>query len=216
MKPVRQFKGVVAPLLRANIDTDAIIPSREMKRVSRKGLSTGLFAGWRYLDIDTRRPDPSFVLNQAPYEQASILAAGPNFGCGSSREHAVWALQEFGIRAILAPSFGAIFERNCFNNGVLPLRVEAKQLDRILEDLAAAPDEPRLAVNLETQTLAWGDGQTLGFEVPAIQREMLLNGWDPIDRTLQAGADIDAFLDADRKQRPWVYDWGQEATSKNQ
>ncbi|MEE4174781.1 MAG: 3-isopropylmalate dehydratase small subunit [Xanthomonadales bacterium] len=208
MKPIRRFEGVVAPLLRANIDTDAIIPSREMKRVSRHGLSEGLFAGWRYLDVDERRPDPEFVLNQPAFEGASILATGPNFGCGSSREHAVWALQEYGFRAILAPSFGAIFERNCFNNGVLPIRAEADALDRLLGDLGSAPGERLLTVDLENQRLAWGDGQSFAFEVPEVQREMLLNGWDPIDRTLQYGADIDAFIDSDRKQRPWVYDRG--------
>lgn len=204
MNPIRRFEGQVAPLLRPNIDTDAIIPSREMKRVSKQGLADGLFAGWRYRDPETRRVNPGFVLNQAPYRGASILAAGPNFGCGSSREHAVWALQEFGIRAILAPSFGAIFERNCFNNGVLPITVDPADLERILAHTNEAPAERLLTVDLERLTLSWGDGMSLGFRVPEAQREMLLNGWDPIGRTLQLNEKIEAFFETDRDRRPWV------------
>jgi 3-isopropylmalate/(R)-2-methylmalate dehydratase small subunit len=204
MKPIRRFEGRVAPLLRANIDTDAIIPSREMKRVSKRGLAEGLFAGWRYQDVEARQANPDFVLNQDSYRGASILATGPNFGCGSSREHAVWALQEFGFRAILAPSFGAIFERNCFNNGVLPLSVDPADLERILAYTEAAPAERFLTVDLESQILGWNDDETVAFQVPVAQREMLLNGWDPIDRTLQLNEKIDAFFTADRANRPWV------------
>ena len=205
MKPIRRFEGLVAPLRRANVDTDAIIPSREMKRVSRRGLADGLFAGWRYADAATRRPVPDFVLNLDAYRGASILAAGPNFGCGSSREHAVWALREFGIRAILAPSFGAIFERNCFNNGLLPITLAATDLERLLAYTDVAPAERPLTVDLEARRLSWGEDQSLTFQVPEIQRQMLLNGWDPIDRTLQLGESIDSFLEADRTRRPWVY-----------
>ena len=204
MNPIRRFEGRVAPLLRANVDTDAIIPSREMKRVSKQGLADGLFAGWRYLDSETRRANPEFVLNREPYRGASILATGPNFGCGSSREHAVWALQEYGFRAILAPSFGAIFERNCFNNGVLPISVNPNDLERILAHTETASTDRLLTVDLESQTLSWGDGNTLDFRVPETQREMLLNGWDPIDRTLQLNEKIEAFFEADRSDRPWV------------
>ncbi len=204
MNPIRRFEGRVAPLLRANVDTDAIIPSREMKRVSKQGLADGLFAGWRYLDSETRRPNPEFVLNREPYRGASILATGPNFGCGSSREHAVWALQEYGFRAILAPSFGAIFERNCFNNGVLPISVKPSDLERILAHTEQASTERLLTVDLERQTLSWGDENTLNFRVPETQREMLLNGWDPIDRTLQLNEKIEAFFEADQSDRPWV------------
>jgi 3-isopropylmalate/(R)-2-methylmalate dehydratase small subunit len=206
MKPFRRFDGLVAPLLRANVDTDAIIPSREMKRVSKHGLAEGLFAGWRYVDADTRQAAPDFVLNRDAYRGASILAAGPNFGCGSSREHAVWALQEFGFRAILAPSFGAIFERNCFSNGVLPVTLGATDLERILAYTEVAPADRRLTVDLENQRLAWDGDQVLAFRVPDTQREMLLNGWDPIDRTLQLEGAIDRFLETDRVHRPWVYE----------
>jgi 3-isopropylmalate/(R)-2-methylmalate dehydratase small subunit len=205
MRPFRRFEGLVAPLLRANVDTDAIIPSREMKRVSKRGLADGLFAGWRYVDAETRRPDPDFVLNRDTYQGASILATGPNFGCGSSREHAVWALQEYGFRAILAPSFGAIFERNCYSNGVLPLTVNTTDLERILAYTEAAPGERSITVDLEHQRLSWGEGQALSFRVPETQRALLLNGWDPIDQSLQLKGRIDAFLESDRERRPWVY-----------
>ena len=206
MKPVRRFEGLVAPLLRANVDTDAIIPSREMKRVSKQGLAEGLFAGWRYHDASTRDNNPDFVLNQSAYQNASILVAGPNFGCGSSREHAVWALKEYGFRAILAPSFGAIFERNCFNNGVLPLSVAPADLERILSYTESAPSERVVTVDLERQQLTWGNESPLAFEVPDAQRDMLLHGWDPIDRTLQMSGAIDAFFEADQERRPWVYE----------
>ena len=206
MKAVRRFEGIVAPLLRPNIDTDAIIPSREMKRVSKQGLGEGLFAGWRYREAGSREANPDFVLNRAPYAGVSILATGPNFGCGSSREHAVWALQEFGIRAILAPSFGAIFERNCYNNGLLPIALGATTIGRIIDATSDDPAGRPLAIDLERQALTFPGGESVAFCVPDVQREMLLNGWDPIDRTLQLSEAIDAFLDRDRRERPWVYD----------
>ena len=126
MEPFRQHQGVAAPMLRANIDTDAIIPSREMKRVSKTGLSVGMFADERYLGTGTRELNPDFVLNRPAYAGTSILLAGPNFGCGSSREHAVWALKEYGVRAVIASSFGTIFANNCIRNGLLPLVLEAQ------------------------------------------------------------------------------------------
>lgn len=206
MTPVTRFEGVVAPLLRPNIDTDAIIPSREMKRVSRRGMGEGLFAGWRYRDPDTRDPDEAFVLNRPAYAGASILASGPNFGCGSSREHAVWALLEFGIRAIVAPSFGAIFERNCYNNGLLPITLSEDQIGEMVASTAEDPQSHRVGVDLEAQSLSLPGGTSLRFTVPEVQLEMLLNGWDPIDRSLRFGEAIDAFLARDRLLRPWVYD----------
>lgn len=206
MRPFLRIQGVVAPMLQANIDTDAIIPSREMKRVSRKGLGEGLFAAWRYSDIPSRTPAPDFVLNQPAYANASILAAGDNFGCGSSREHAVWALQEFGIRVILAPQFGAIFERNCYNNGLLPLRLDADLINHVIDSCSADPQQRQLLVDLKAQRLQLPDGDTHAFVVPDVQRQMLLNGWDPVDRTLQLQESIEAFLAVDREQRPWVYD----------
>ena len=133
MDKFERHTGVAAAMLRGNVDTDAIIPSREMKRVSKDGLGEGLFAGWRYLEQGGREPNPDFVLNQPAYEETSILFSGPNFGCGSSREHAVWALAEFGIRAIIAPGFGAIFANNCVRNGLLPLVLE----DVLVSEIAA-------------------------------------------------------------------------------
>lgn len=205
MRPVRRIEGVVAPLLRPNVDTDAIIPSREMKRVSREGLGEGLFAGWRYREADGRAPNPDFVLNQPPYREATVLAAGPNFGCGSSREHAVWALLDHGIRAVVAPGFGAIFERNCYNNGLLPVTLPAGDVERLLAATEADPPARPVVIDLEAECIELPDGGRLAFSCPAVPREMLLNGWDPIDRTLQHGEAIDRFLQADRRRRPWVY-----------
>ncbi len=209
MTPFIRFRGVLAPMLRANIDTDAIIPSREMKRVSRDGLGEGLFAAWRYEDVTARTPNREFVLNQPAYANASILAAGANFGCGSSREHAVWALKEFGFRAIIAPDFGAIFERNCFNNGLLPLRLGEEHIEQLVAVCSEDPQTLRPVIDLEHQRLDLPDGQSISFHVPEVQRLMLINGWDPVDRTLQLRDRIDGFLAQDRVQRPWVYELDQ-------
>lgn len=200
-------EGVVAPLLRGNIDTDAIIPSREMKRVSRTGLGVGLFAGWRYLSPESREPDPAFVLNQPAYAGASIIAAGPNFGCGSSREHAVWALVEYGIRVLIAPSFGAIFERNCINNGLLPVSLPATDIAKLLVCTEADPQAHRLEVDLQQGRLSTGNGYSGGFFMPDLQREMLLLGLDPIALTLQQADAIKDFEREDALHRPWVYRW---------
>ncbi len=201
METFTVHQGVAAPLLRANIDTDAIIPSREMKLVSKTGLSGGLFAGWRYLDAATRTSDPAFVLNQAEFAGASILLAGANFGCGSSREHAVWALREYGIRAIVAPSFGAIFQTNCIRNGILPVVLNEAEVALLAEQ----PGSHRLTVDLQRQVVVAPDGQTWHFEIAAAQREMLLEGLDPVALTLRLDAQITAFQTRDRAQRPWIY-----------
>jgi 3-isopropylmalate/(R)-2-methylmalate dehydratase small subunit len=208
LQPFIRHEGVVAPLLRDNVDTDAIIPSREMKRVSRTGLADGLFAGWRYLPGQARAPDPAFVLNDPRYSGASILVTGRNFGCGSSREHAVWALAEYGIRVILAPSFASIFERNCVNNGVLPIVLDRAEIQRLLAQTEVAPQPRRLGVDLRNQALQLPNGETHIFRVSPDQRTMLLNGWDPVEQTLQLAGEIDAFEQADRSTRPWAYDLG--------
>ena len=199
--------GIVAPMMRADIDTDAIIPSREMKRVSRSGLAVGLFAGWRYLPGSERTPDPKFVLNQPRYAGASVLATGPNFGCGSSREHAVWALVEFGIRALIAPSFGAIFERNCVNNGLLPIRLPEREIERLLQHTELEPQAQQLLIDLQAKQLSTGNGYRGMFEMAETQRSMLLLGQDPIDLTLEHQQIIAAFEQRDRRERPWVYRW---------
>lgn len=204
MEPFKSITSIAAPLLRINVDTDAIIPSREMKRVSKEGLSEGLFAGWRYLKADGRDPNPDFILNQSPYDQARILVAGRNFGCGSSREHAVWALREWGIRVIIAPSFGSIFQLNCIRNGVLPVELEETAVEEIGAALNADPEQNRITVDLENRTISM-KGQTWGFEIADEDRRMLIEGLDMIALTLQSEAAIAAFEQADRETRPWAY-----------
>ncbi len=205
MEKFTEHNGIAAPLLRINVDTDAIIPSRELKRVSKEGFSEGLFAGWRYAAQDSREPNPDFVLNKPQYQGVSILLAGDNFGCGSSREHAVWALKEFGIRSIIAPSFGAIFYNNCIRNGVLPIVLS----DGMVSELAAQVEEDPLSrliqIDLRQGLVTAPNGDTYAFDIDPGPRDMLLNGLDMIGLTLQHKAEIDAFQKQDRERRPWIY-----------
>lgn len=201
MEPLTKVTGRVAPLLRANIDTDAIIPSREMKLVSKKGLSAGLFANWRYSDVDARVENPDFVLNRPERRGAAILLAGPNFGCGSSREHAVWALGEYGVRCILAPSFGAIFQGNCVRNGLLPIVFETRELAAEAE---AEPQAP-MTVDLNARTITSPAGRVLPFEIADADREMLLEGLDAVGATLKRIDQIRTFEAAYRRTRPWRF-----------
>lgn len=205
MQPFTTLTAVAAPLLRANVDTDAIIPSREMKSVSRHGLAEGLFAGWRYLAIGGRDPDQKFVLNQPAYAGARILLAGENFGCGSSREHAVWALAEYGIGAVLAPSFAPIFYGNCVRNGLLPVRLDAASIARLASAVARDPQRRTVTVDLEQQRVTGPDGLEFAFEAEPEAREMLLAGLDAIDLTFKHRDGIEAFRARDRERRPWVY-----------
>ncbi len=186
-----------APLLVDNVDTDTIIPSREMKTTGRTGLAEGLFAPWRYSNADKRIENPDFVLNQPPYRDARIIVGGANFGCGSSREHAVWALTEWGIRAILAESFAPIFRNNCIRNGILPITLERAVLDRLAGE--------EIAIDLEECTVA---GHAFAIDPEA--RQMLLHGLDAIDLTLTQGDAIEHWTEADRQRRPWVYLSGAE------
>jgi 3-isopropylmalate/(R)-2-methylmalate dehydratase small subunit len=204
MEKFTTLTAIAAPLLRINVDTDAIIPSREMKKVSKVGLKDGLFAGWRYLDPVARSEDPDFVLNRPPFRDARILLTGLNFGCGSSREHAVWALHEWGIRCIVAPSFGAIFYGNCVRNGILPIVLDAGRVEALAALVEEAPATP-LTVDLAAGTITAPDGSTITFEVPPADRDMLLEGLDAIAVTLKRSAEIDAFQAADRDRRPWIY-----------
>ena len=199
-----RHEGIAAPLLRANIDTDAIIPSREMKRVSKHGLGEGLFAGWRYLSQERREPNPDFVLNQPDYRGASILLGGANFGCGSSREHAVWALREYGIRAIVAPGFGTIFAGNCVRNGLLPLVLPGEVIAAIAAWVSAAPGQNRVLIDLQAQQLE-AVGQTYSFEIDTGDRRMLLQGLDAIALTQTRGEIIERFHRRRQKLRPWLY-----------
>jgi len=205
MEPFTRLTAVAAPLIRANVDTDAIIPSREMKAVSKTGLADGLFAGWRYKDIGGREPDPGFVLNQPAYARARILLGGENFGCGSSREHAVWALAEYGIRAIVAPSFSPIFYGNCVRNGILPVRLPAEDIAALAAAAAPDPAARPLTIDLRSCELQAPGGATHYFDIEPEAREMLLEGLDTIDLTMKQRGDIEAFWRADRTARPWIY-----------
>ncbi|MDJ0927468.1 MAG: 3-isopropylmalate dehydratase small subunit [Gammaproteobacteria bacterium] len=199
------LNSIAAPMRRLNIDTDIIIPSREMKRVSKKGLSEGLFAGWRYTTPGGREENPDFILNQAPYRDSQILLAGGNFGCGSSREHAVWALHEWGIRCIIAPSFGAIFQGNCVRNGILPVVLDDDIVQSMADHVTVNPAHNRIRVDLDSCTVTAPDGETYGFEIAAGDRRMLLEGLDAIAVTLQRDDEILEFQARDRLRRPWVY-----------
>lgn len=199
MTPFKTIVSKAIPLIRDNIDTDIIIPSREMKSVSKTGLADGLFAGWRYTEIGGRQPREDFVLNQPEYEGAQILLAGDNVGCGSSREHAAWALAEFGIRVIIAPSFNPIFYGNCIRNGILPIRGCARAL-------AEAGGE--FEVNLEECTVKASSGARCSFRIEQEARTMLLEGLDPIDLTLKHADEITTFRSNDRTTRPWIYELG--------
>ena len=200
MRAFDEHVGVAVPLPEDNINTDVIIPSREMRSVSKSGLADGLFAPWRYLDPDSREENPSFAMNKTTYRDASILIAGKNFGCGSSREHAVWALMEAGFRVIIAESFATIFYNNALRNGLLAIA-----LDRRLVDALVAPVRVEtLSVNLADQTISAG-AMVVRFDIDSDTKEMLLEGIDEISLTQRNAASIDAFERRDRENRPWIY-----------
>ena len=206
MTPFTQHAGVAMPLRRGNIDTDTIIPSREMRTVSRSGLAAGLFAPWRYSDPDARSENPDFVFNQPAYRDASILLAGENFGCGSSREHAVWALLESGFRAIVAPSFATIFHNNAQHNGLLTVELADSAIDALTQWVSADPQRNRVRIDLAICTIAYDPHQAvLSFSIDATTRNMLLNGLDEIGLTEQSMDRIAAFEERDQPTRPWVY-----------
>ena len=195
MEPFRQHRGTVAPLLRENIDTDQIIPKQHLKSIERTGFGAHLFSGWRFHGDGTPRHD--FVLNQEHYRSASILVAGKNFGCGSSREHAAWALSEFGFRAIIAPSYADIFRTNAGNNGLLLIEMEEPLVRRIAEQAQTKPPY-KLTIDLETQMIADDCGLSESFAVEAFRRHRLLRGLDEIGMTLLHEADIARFEECRR------------------
>lgn len=195
MTPFTTLTSVAAPLLRDNVDTDAIIPSREMTSVGKTGLADGLFAGWRYRQ--GREPEPGFVLNDPAYADAQILVSGANFGCGSSREHAAWALAEYGFRAIIAPSFNPIFRGNCVRNGIVPVVMEKAG------DLASAPQP--LTIDLPAQIVVDAAEGAHAFAIDSEAKAMLIGGLDEIGLTLQRLDDISAYRADDRRERPWIY-----------
>lgn len=211
MKPFVHLDGLVAPMDRANVDTDAIIPKQFLKSIRRSGFGPNAFDEWRYLDRgepgmdNSRRPlNPDFVLNQARYQGASVLLARENFGCGSSREHAPWALEDYGFRAIIAPSFADIFFNNCFKNGILPIVLAADVVDRLFKEVAASPGYT-LAVDLPAQTVTTPSGAVIPFEVDAERRHRLLNGLDDIGLTLQLTDQIKAYEARRKAEAPWLF-----------
>jgi len=205
MEKFKTLSSVVIPLMRVNVDTDAIIPSREMKGVSKKGLSDGLFANWRYIDVDAREEDPSFVLNQSYFRNAKILLSGENFGCGSSREHAVWALKEWGIRAIIAPSFGSIFFGNCIRNGILPITINDNIVDNFSKISKDSSGQGIFNINLPKTEIITPSGERYKFDLLISDKEMLMEGLDPIGVTIKKRDLINKFQESDRASRPWVY-----------
>jgi 3-isopropylmalate/(R)-2-methylmalate dehydratase small subunit len=210
MQSFTSHVGLVAPLDRANVDTDQIIPKQFLKSIRRTGFGANLFDEWRYLDPGVpgqdpavRRPNPNFVLNLPRYQGASILLARRNFGCGSSREHAPWALKEFGFRALIAPSFAEIFEGNCLKNGLLPVVLPEAVVDRLFIELQAQPGY-RLTVDLAEQTVATETGEIFRFQIDAFRRQCLLNGWDDISLTLRHADKIRAFEQQRLARMPWL------------
>jgi len=205
MEKFTALTAIAAPLLRINVDTDAIIPSREMKRVSKEGLGDGLFAGWRYTTPGGREENLDFILNQEPYLRAQILLSGINFGCGSSREHAVWALSEWGIRCIIAPSFGAIFYGNCVLNGILPVILENPVVEELARQVEADPKSNQISIDLEECVVTAPDHSRHDFKIAPGDREMLIEGLDAIAATMKRDDEILAFQARDRIKRPWIY-----------
>ena len=211
MKAFTQHTGLVAPLDRANVDTDQIIPKQFLKSIKRTGFGPNLFDEWRYLDEgypgqdNSQRPiNQDFVLNQARYQGASVLLAQENFGCGSSREHAPWALDEYGFRCVIAPSFADIFYNNSFKNGLLPIVLEQAEVDALFEQVFAEPGY-QLTVDLEAQTVTRPDGVSYSFEVDAFRKHCLLNGLDDIGLTLQDEAAIKDFEAKHQATQPWLF-----------
>jgi len=211
MEKFEVLHGLVAPLDRPNVDTDAIIPKQYLKSVKRTGFGPNLFDDWRYLepgepgqDHSKRKLNPDFVLNQDRYAGAQILLGRENFGCGSSREHAVWALEDAGFRAVMAPGFADIFFNNCFKNGVLPIVLDAEILDDLFK-LVEATEGYRLTVDLQQQIITRPDGVSIPFEVDKFRKHCLLNGLDDIGLTLQHTDDIKAYETRRAQQAPWLF-----------
>ncbi|WP_459206199.1 3-isopropylmalate dehydratase small subunit [Pseudomonas sp. MLB6B] len=211
MKAFTQHTGLVAPLDRANVDTDQIIPKQFLKSIKRTGFGPNLFDEWRYLDVgqpyqdNSKRPlNTEFVLNHARYQGASVLLARENFGCGSSREHAPWALDEYGFRSVIAPSFADIFYNNSFKNGLLPIILSDEEVDELFKQVEASPGY-QLVVDLQAQAVTRPDGKVLHFEIDAFRKHCLLNGLDDIGLTLQDSESIKAFEREHRASQPWLF-----------
>ncbi|MDO7902881.1 3-isopropylmalate dehydratase small subunit [Pseudomonas sp. K1(2024)] len=211
MKAFTQHTGLVAPLDRANVDTDQIIPKQFLKSIKRTGFGPNLFDEWRYLDVgqpyqdNSKRPlNQEFVLNHARYQGASVLLARENFGCGSSREHAPWALDEYGFRSVIAPSFADIFFNNSFKNGLLPIILADEEVDELFRQVEANPGY-QLTIDLQAQAVTRPDGKVLHFEIDAFRKHCLLNGLDDIGLTLQDDDAIKDFEIGHRAAQPWLF-----------
>ena len=202
MQAFTKLEGVAAPLRAINTDTDQIIPKQFLKTIKREGLGKNLFNDLRFNEDGSEKPD--FVLNRAAYRNAKILVAGDNFGCGSSREHAPWALLDFGIRCVISTSFADIFYNNCFKNGILPIKVTPEQLELLFDD-AERGANATLTIDLEAQEIRGPDGGVVSFEIDPFRKRCLLEGLDDIGLTLEKADDIDSFEDRQRSQQPWLY-----------
>ena len=201
MEKFTVLEGVAAPLKMINVDTDRIIPKQYLKTIKRSGLAAGLFAEMRYLADGSENPD--FVLNKPAYRQAKVLVAGDNFGCGSSREHAPWALLDFGIRCVISTSFADIFYNNCFKNGILPVKVSAEDLEKLFDD-AERGANATLSIDLEKQEICGPDGGTVRFAIDAFHKHCLLNGLDDIGLTMVKADKIGAYEADVKSKRPWA------------
>ncbi len=206
------FSGLVVPLDRANVDTDAIIPKQFLKSIERTGFGPYLFDEWRYLDhgepgmdCSDRPLNKEFVLNRRRYQGAQILLTRDNFGCGSSREHAPWALLDYGIKVLIAPSFADIFYNNCFKNGILPIKLEGEPVDELFNTVAKNPDY-RLQIDLANQTVGMPDGKTISFEIDSFRKHCLLNGLDDIALSLQNASAIKTYEERRKQEAPWLFE----------
>ncbi len=202
MQKFTKLTGVAAPLPMINVDTDMIIPKQFLKTIKRTGLGKSLFYELRYNEDGSEKTE--FVLNKPPYRNAAILIAGDNFGCGSSREHAPWAILDFGIRCVIAPGFADIFFNNCFQNGILPIKLPQEKIDKLME-AAGKSANPTLAVELENQTVTGADGGVIRFDIDPYRKECLLEGLDDIGLTLQKADKIDAFEERNKVSQPWLF-----------
>ena len=202
MEKFEKLTAVAAPLPMSNVDTDKIIPASYLKTIKRTGLAEGLFAAMRW---DDQGNSKGFVLDQPAYENAKILVTGANFGCGSSREHAPWALLDFGIRCVIAPSFADIFHNNCFKNGILPIVLPQEEVDKLMDD-AERGANATLTVDLEKQTIEGPDGGTISFEIDPFRKHCLLNGLDDIGLTLEKAEKIGGYEEQHRQTAPWLFD----------
>ena len=203
MEPFRTHTGIAAPLDRANIDTDAIIPKQFLKKIDRKGFGKHLFHEWRYLDYEGTQENPDFILNKPQYRQATVLLTRDNFGCGSSREHAPWALADFGFRVIIAPSFADIFFNNCSKNGILLVPLTSQEVDDLFKEIIQN-QETRITADLEKRTIETSNGNEYAFDINEFTRECLLNGLDQIGWTEKFKDKIEAFERRCKKERPWM------------